>query len=218
MNKSPLISVIIPCFNTAKYLPETLDSLFNQTLQDFEVIAIDDGSSDNTLQILKEYEQKYSNMKVLTQQNQYCIIARMNGIQFAQGKYLVCLDSDDILHPEYLEKCSAIAEKDESVSIVFSDVQLFGAKNQLWKTEFNIEKLLLDNGLYITSLIRKSHFDAVGGFDTNLMMYEDWDVFISIIKNGGKTAKIEETLFYYRQREEGNSVCNTASETVSIHI
>lgn len=212
MNKSPLISVIIPCFNTAKYLPETLDSLFNQTLQDFEVIAIDDGSSDNTLQILKEYEQKYSNMKVLTQQNQYCIIARMNGIQFAQGKYLVCLDSDDILHPEYLEKCSAIAEKDESVSIVFSDVQLFGAKNQLWKTEFNIEKLLLDNGLYITSLIRKSHFDAVGGFDTNLMMYEDWDVFISIIKNGGKTAKIEETLFYYRQREEGNSVCNTASE------
>ena len=75
--QNPLVSVIIPCFNTAKYLPETLDSLFAQTLQDFEVIAVDDGSTDNRLDVLNRYQEKHANSTVISQKNSYCIIARM---------------------------------------------------------------------------------------------------------------------------------------------
>ena len=210
--QNPLVSVIIPCFNTAKYLPETLDSLFAQTLQDFEVIAVDDGSTDNTLDVLNRYKEKHANLTVISQKNSYCIIARMNAIRHATGKYLVCLDSDDKLHPDYLKKCVSVAEQDESISIVYSDVQLFGRKNQLWQPQFKMKDFLLNNGIYITALIRKSHFDKVGGFDTDLGMYEDWDLFISIIKDGGIPYKIPETLFFYRQREDSSSVCNTATK------
>lgn len=210
--QNPLVSVIIPCFNTAKYLPATLDSLFAQTLQDFEVIAVNDGSTDNTLDILNRYKEKHSNLTVISQKNSYCIIARMNAIRHATGKYLVCLDSDDKLHPDYLKKCVSIAEQDELISIVYSDVQLFGRKNQLWQPQFKMKDFLLDNGIFITALIRKSHFDKVGGFDINLGMYEDWDLFISIIKDGGIPYKIPEALFFYRQREDSSSVCNTATK------
>ncbi len=65
--QNPLVSVIIPCFNTAKYLPETLDSLFAQTSQDFEVIAVDDGSTDNTLDVLNRYKEKHANLTVISQ-------------------------------------------------------------------------------------------------------------------------------------------------------
>ncbi|MDO5059777.1 MAG: glycosyltransferase family 2 protein, partial [Neisseria sp.] len=77
---------------------------------------------------------------------------------------------------------------------------------------FDLKSFLLSNGLYVTALIRKAHFDAAGGFDTGLTMNEDWDLFISMIKRGGKVYKIPETLFFYRQRENLSSVCNTASK------
>lgn len=211
-SSNPLISVIIPCFNTAQYLPETLDSLFSQTLQNFEVIAIDDGSTDNTLNILYRYQEKYQQLTVMSQENSYCMIARMNAIKHAKGKYLVCLDSDDKLHPEFLKKCSSIAENDETVAIVCSDVQLFGAKNQTWCRQFEIKDFLLENSICITSLIRKSFFDMTGGFDTNLEMYEDWDLYISILELGGTIYRIPEPLFFYRQREDSSSICNTATE------
>lgn len=211
-SSNPLISVIIPCFNTAQYLPETLDSLFSQTLQNFEVIAIDDGSTDNTLDILYKYQEKYQQLTVMSQENSYCMIARMNAIKHAKGKYLVCLDSDDKLHPDFLKKCSNIAENDETVAIVCSDVQLFGAKNQTWCRQFEIKDFLLENSICITSLVRKSFFDMTGGFDTSLEMYEDWDLYISILEFGGKVHRIPEPLFLYRQREDSSSICNTASE------
>lgn len=98
------ISIIIPCYNVEKYLNECLDSLVNQTFKDFEIICVDDGSSDNTLLILKQYEQKYPYIKVITQENQYAGVARNNGMKHAQGEYLLFLDSDDFFELDMLEK------------------------------------------------------------------------------------------------------------------
>mgnify|MGYP003476177576 FL=1 len=93
----PLVSVIIPCHNTAAYLTETLESLFAQSFDHFEAIAIDDGSSDDTLEILQQFAAIDKRLTVLSQANTYCVIARTNAIARAKGKYLVCLDSDDKL-------------------------------------------------------------------------------------------------------------------------
>ena len=97
------VSVIIPVYNVEKYLRQCLDSVLNQTLKEIEIICVDDGSTDASLDILREYERKDSRVKALCQKNQYAGVARNNGIKIAQGKYLVFLDSDDFFERDLLE-------------------------------------------------------------------------------------------------------------------
>lgn len=209
----PLVSIIIPCYNTAAYVRETLESVYNQTYQNFEIIAIDDGSTDNTLKILHECAIAEPRLKVIAQDNSYVVKARMNAIQYATGKYLVCLDSDDKLDKTYLAKTINIAEESSDIAVVYSNLYLFGKKNKIGQLkQITTEQLLLNHGMYVSALIKKSAFDAVNGFDVSLTHYEDWELFISIAKNGGKIKFINEPLFYYRQREDGSSACNTATE------
>lgn len=209
----PLISIIIPCHNSANYIKETLLSIYHQSYQNFEIIAIDDGSNDNTLEILYEEAKKESRLKVLSQENTYCVKARIHAIQYARGNYLVCLDSDDLLGIDYLKVCVDAAEADKKLAIVYTDAFLFGARNEPWKLpKFALPDFLLQNCIYITALIRKKDYDAVGGFDSNMTFIEDWELFISIIKNGGKVKQIHQPLFYYRQRLDESSVSNLASD------
>lgn len=104
MDNKPKISLIIPVFNTEKYLEQCLDSAISQTLSGIEIICIDDGSSDNSLDVLKNYAQKDSRIKVLTQINSGQSVARNKGINIAQGEYIAFLDSDDWMKPDMLEK------------------------------------------------------------------------------------------------------------------
>lgn len=100
----PKVSVIIPVYNVEEYLSECLDSLINQTLRDIEIICINDGSTDNSLNILNEYAKKDSRITVLTQENQGAAVARNKGLDFAKGEYLSILDSDDFFELNMLEK------------------------------------------------------------------------------------------------------------------
>lgn len=103
MSTTPKVSVIIPVYNVEDYLRQCLDSVINQTLKDIEIICVDDGSTDKSLEILHEYEKKDSRITVLTQKNQYAGVARNVGMSVATGKYFVFLDSDDFFEPELLE-------------------------------------------------------------------------------------------------------------------
>ena len=208
----PLVSIIIPCYNSANYIKETLFSVYQQSYNNFEIIAIDDGSTDDTLNILYEFATKEPRLKVIPQKNTYYIKARVNAIQHAQGDYLVCLDSDDILGIDYLKVCIEAAEKDKELSIVYTDAILFDSQNKPWNLpKFELRRFLLENCIYVTALIRKSHYDAAGGFDINMTQLEDWELFISIIKNGGKIKQIHKSLFYYRQRSDNSSVSNLSN-------
>ena len=118
----PKVSVIIPVYNVEKYLGPCLDSILGQTLNNIEVICVDDGSTDRSLEILREYEKRDARVKVLTQPNTNAGAARNKGIQQARGEYLSFLDSDDHFDPTMLEKCAARMDQDRS------DVLVFGAK------------------------------------------------------------------------------------------
>lgn len=118
----PLISVVMPVFNEEKYLRECLDGLVNQTFSDIEIICVDDGSTDNTPEILNEYAAKDARFRILQQPNSGAGIARNYGRTFATGDYIIFLDSDDIYEPEMLEKLYRIAVKENlDIAVCRSD-------------------------------------------------------------------------------------------------
>lgn len=100
----PKVSVIVPCYNQSKYITECLDSVLAQTFTDYEVIVVNDGSTDNSSQIIRQYIQKYENFKLIEQPNHGVVIARNNAIIQAAGEYIYPLDADDKIAPECLEK------------------------------------------------------------------------------------------------------------------
>ncbi|MCH5250050.1 MAG: glycosyltransferase [Lachnospiraceae bacterium] len=109
---TPKVSVILPVYNEEKYIHQCLDSLRNQTLSEIEIICVDDGSTDESLTILRNYEKSDDRIMVITQKNQYAGVARNNGMKHASGKYLLFLDSDDFFEPDMLEKLFLRAEQD----------------------------------------------------------------------------------------------------------
>ena len=112
------VSVIMPVYNSAQFLPECLNCVINQTLRDIEIICIDDGSTDGSLQILEEYAQKDSRITVLKQKHQYAGVARNKGMEHAKGEYLSFLDSDDMFEPVMLEEMyNAAVQNDTDITV-----------------------------------------------------------------------------------------------------
>lgn len=124
MNTPVLISVIIPVYNAADYLRECLESLARQTFASFEVICVDDGSTDSSTEIINEYIFKDSRFKLIMQQNQYAGVARQNGMSEAKGKYYAFMDADDFVEPDMLKKMWESAEANES-DIVVCGVEVY---------------------------------------------------------------------------------------------
>lgn len=123
MNK-PKVSVIIPVYNTEDYVQECIKSICNQSLNEIEIIAINDGSTDNSLTILKEYAKKDSRIKVHSQTNRGLSSTRNIGMELAEGEYIYFMDSDDLLHPEALDICYQKSKK-ENLDFVFFDGETF---------------------------------------------------------------------------------------------
>ena len=113
------VSVIMPVFNVEKYLRQCLDSLLNQSLTEFEIICVDDGSTDSSLEILHEYQQKDHRVKVLTQQNKFAGVARNNGLKVAQGEYVFFLDSDDFFEKDMFMEVYNQGKKTDADIVIF---------------------------------------------------------------------------------------------------
>ena len=133
----PKISVIIPVYNAQDYLMECIESVLKQSYQDFEVICIDDGSSDRSGEILKKFAEKDKRVIIITQNNKGVSIARNKGIQQAKGKYIYFLDSDDYIEEDALEICSQALEK-KALDAVYFDTIAFGEED--FSIEFIEEK------------------------------------------------------------------------------
>ena len=126
MNKT-LVSIITPVYNAEEYLPDFLDSLKKQIFKDFEVIFVDDGSTDNSLKLLKEFEESNKNTTILTQRRKYAGIARNLGLTKAVGEYVIFLDADDIAEPDLISR-AIVAAKNFKTDIVVFGVYAFNSK------------------------------------------------------------------------------------------
>lgn len=204
----PLISVIIPVYNTATYLAECLDSVLNQTFTDWEAICIDDGSTDNSLEILKEYAKKDKRIKILTQKNQGVVIARNNGIKHAAAELIYPLDSDDIID----KNCLAILYNKISTTsnrVVASEAITFGKFN-IFFTQPKFTKYQMygyHECCIISALFYKSDFERFGGYKIDFNGYggDDMDYWLNYIDNNLPILRVPNILFFYRTKEDNES-------------
>lgn len=196
-----LVSIIVPSYNQGPYLSEALESVLSQTYPHWECIIVDDGSLDNTAEVSKAYCAKDSRIQYIYQENSGVSAARNNGVAHSKGKYVLPLDGDDKIAPEFLELTLQEIVKDRNIRVVYTDVQYFGVRNDVYHLpSFSIEKLMGQNILCITALFRREDFDKTGGFNDNMREgFEDWDFWMSMFQDGKGTAyKIPQILFYYR--------------------
>jgi glycosyltransferase involved in cell wall biosynthesis len=123
-NSTAKASVIIPCYNYGRYLEEAVGSILNQTFQDFEIIIINDGSTDNTISVAERLIAQYHDhqIRLINQENSgQPAISRNRGINEAIGEYILCLDADDMILPTMLEKCLDILRQDKNAAIAYTD-------------------------------------------------------------------------------------------------
>jgi len=194
------VSVIIPCYNQSQYLDETIQSVLRSDFHSVEVIIVNDGSSDTTDELGKALEEKYAQISYISQPNAGPSVARNNGIKRAKGKYILPLDGDDLISPDYISSAISVLEKRPEVKVVYCKAEKFGAKNGPWKLKpFNLANLALDNMIFVSGIFRKSDWEAIGGYAEEMTWgYEDWEFWISMLKSGGKVVQLPSVGFYYR--------------------
>lgn len=205
-----LVSVVIPCFNDAKYIEKTVLSVLNQSIGDVEVIVVDDGSDETTKAVLKKIE--YQIAKLITQENKGQSAARNNGIKAASGTYILVLDSDDYFEPTFCEKAVCILENRE-IKLVTSYTKRFNDSycDNHYPQGGDLKDFLMYNQATGSAMFRKMECIAVGGYDETMRFgFEDWEFYIRLLEKGGKAFVIPEFLFHYRLKE--NSTTSRANK------
>lgn len=210
LSQRPMVSVVLPTYNRAALLPAAVDSILNQTYQNFELIIIENGSTDNTMDLLNAYRKKDKRIKIINNKtNRGISYARNAGNKIARGKYIAIMDSDDISLPDRLEKQIAFMEKNPDIAAASS-----------WKKE-------LDSGIVWTrttdeqEMIFAMHFNNIMGHPETIMRRDfltqhniryneqlissvDYDLFKQIIFAGGKIARQPVTILLYRMHMEND--------------
>lgn len=192
------ISIIIPCYNQEKYIAECLNSVLNQTYQNWEAIVVDDGSTDNSLNIIRQYQALNPNkIKVISQKNQGVVCARNNAIQHAVGQYIYPLDGDDTITPTCLEKLYAHRTNGD---VIYSNVQCFGLTNDELKLKHpSLWNMCAGNQIVVSALYHKSDWEKYKGYDPAMKDgLEDWEFWLNFIEDGKKFYCVPEKLLNYR--------------------
>lgn len=205
---NPLISVIVPCYKQAQYLSECLQSVTEQTYQNWECIIVDDGSPDDTKNIANAWCIKDKRIKYLYKDNGGVSAARNTGIAIAQGEWILPLDADDKIAQKYLELTVQVIEKDDKVGIIYCKAEFFGDKTGEWELEaYNFEKLLIKNQIFCTAFYKKNDWVRIGGYDINMTHgYEDWEFWINLINTTNtKVEQINSIGFYYRIKSDSRN-------------
>lgn len=220
-----MLSVIIPVYNVENYLNECLDSVTSQTLEDMEIICIDDGSTDNSPDILKEYSKKDKRIKIITKENGGQATARNLGIKEAQGEYIAFVDSDDFIEPTMFEKLYTKA-KDNNLDIAMCKIATYDnqteeIKDNVWYYMLGVfrdfEKDIFNhkdtkeftchiavtpyNKIYKTTLLKENNILFPEG-----LIFEDEKFFYDTYLRAKRVSIVDEFLYYYRINRKGSTV------------
>lgn len=203
---SPLVTVVVPVYNASKYLQQNIESLLYQTLKDIEIIYVDDGSTDNSVEIIESYRKNDARIKLLRQKNMHAGVARNTGMRAATGKYLLFLDADDFFEPEMLKELSRTAETYKTDIVIcgfygYDDVttsteltpfpqvkQGMLNRDQIGRKLFEVCDVIPWNKLYSTEFVKKSGVEFQNIINSN-------DAFFTRI-----TVAVAERIYYLKKR------------------
>ena len=199
---SPRVSVVVPCHNTHQYLGQTLDSIRAQTIDDLEIIVVDDGSTDpETIAFLDALD---DDVRVVRQRNRGLAGARNTGFREARGTFVVPLDCDDWIDATFIERTLDAIERDREASFAVCHIDLEDEASGVLRKHYNFFEQQFLNQLPYCVMIPKSVWEEVGGYDETLRRgYEDWEFSIRLGARGKFGAVVPEPLFHYRVREAG---------------
>ncbi len=199
---APLITVYITNYNYGKYLSKAVNSVLEQTLTDYEIIIIDDGSTDNSREIIEQFE-NHPKIDVIFQLNKGLNVTNNIALRVARGKYIMRLDADDYLDPKALEVLSSKLEVDDELGLVFPDYYLVDANNEILSAEkrhdFSNGVSLYDQPAHgAVTLIRKEYLIKLGGYDEEFSCQDGYELWVKFVARF-KVDNVNEPLFYYRQ-------------------
>ncbi len=221
-----MISLILPIYNVEKYLRECLESILNQSYRDYELIIINDGSTDGSIKIIEDYIDKFKAIKIINQNNKGISETRNIGLKYAKGEYILFVDSDDFLRHDMLEKIVNVALETNSDIIISNYYLYFNNSNNIeylqdmknMKSYSNIEALNLMlinkiqgqlwNKLFKYSLLKEINFE----FEKDRIIEDIFPVFRAVSR-ANKITYIDEALYFYRQRE--GSLVNKRSKKLT---
>jgi len=206
----PKVSVIITTYNSMPYFVETLDSVLRQTFADFEVIVVDDGSTDQTTTWASRIDD--SRVKLIPQPNQGVSVARNTGISHAKGNYVAFLDGDDLWESTKLEKQVQVLDCYPQIGLVHTWLALMDEQSHLTgrvmrpRAEGEVWEQIIENNMVACSaaMVRRCCLEKVGVFEPNLLVAEDWDLWIRIAASY-PFAVIKEPLVHYRLHTQSKS-------------
>jgi len=215
VNKSnttnPHISVVIPCYNDGKYLPETIAKLKQQTYSNFEIIVVNDGSTDEaTINYLNSLTND-AQITVIHQANARMSAARNTGARHAKGQFIAAIDADDYFDNTFFAKALAVFEQAPQTAVVTSYIRFFGNKSGSSKPRGgSAANFLFSNQCPACAMVKKSVWDEVGGYDEAMKMgYEDWEFYIRIVQKNWNVHVIPEHLLFYRQTDKSTLANDT---------
>lgn len=194
------VSVLMPCYNNGATIEEAVASAEKQTWPSVEIIVVDDGSTDaETLEALDRLRQA-GRCAVICQENRGPGAARNRAFEASRGDYVLPLDADDRIAPEYVERAVALLEAHPQAGACYCRAALFGEAEGEWKLPaFSVGEMLIDNVVFVTALMRREAYAQVGGFDEGMREgLEDYDFFLSLLEAGWEIRQLTETLFFYR--------------------
>jgi glycosyltransferase involved in cell wall biosynthesis len=199
---SPKVSVITACYNHGKYIHEMIDSVLNQSFHDFEIIIVNDGSTDDTRKILDEIS--HSKIKVIHSEHKGPSYARNLAISEAESSIILNLDADDKIGQKLLEKAYKTFCENPETGIVYSDCEYFGSGyGRMIIGDYSLRNMLAENRIVANAFFRKEDWKRVGGYSEDFIYgLEDWDLWLSIIRLGRSVIKIKDSGVYYRRYED----------------
>ncbi|MGL5509633.1 MAG: glycosyltransferase, partial [Microcoleaceae cyanobacterium] len=209
---TPLIFVIIACYNHGEYLPEAIASIVEQNYSNWECLIVDDGSTDQTVLIAEKLISKYADhsIKLLRKSHSGVIETRNLGLSKCTGEYILFVDADDQIHPNFLQESLEILQANSNIGFVYTDITEFGTRNQIVSHgDFQPAQFLQLNQVPITALFRREIYQQTGGFKKVMEAgWEDWEFWLSAYELGWQGYRLAKPYLYYRQHQAGSRLQN----------
>ncbi len=220
LQENPLVSIIMPAYNAEDYIKASILSVIDQTYKNWELIVVDDGSTDNTAAIVQSIQVKYNKIIYLYQDNGKQAKARNYGIKKSSGVLLAFLDSDDLWLPEKLEKSlgffdnnaydllftESYATSDTLINLEEIHYQKMGVRSGQYSGDLALKQFIERNRVpTLTVLVKKDKVIEVGSFDEKCVPAEDYDLWIRLLKKGSKFIAIDEAMSIYRLQQNSST-------------